>query len=88
MGLIPESGKSPWSRKWQPTPVLLPGESHGQEPGGLQSVITKESDTTEAAKHALCFEPQGPLPTGALPFVLCPCRVRGLPHPGGRQPLL
>ena len=23
-------GKIPWRRKWQPTPVLLPGESHGQ----------------------------------------------------------
>ena len=22
--------KIPWSRKWQPTPVFLPGESHGQ----------------------------------------------------------
>ena len=22
--------KTPWRRKWQPTPVLLPGESHGQ----------------------------------------------------------
>ena len=22
--------KTPWSRKWQPTPVFLPGESHGQ----------------------------------------------------------
>jgi len=22
--------KIPWRRKWQPTPVLLPGESHGQ----------------------------------------------------------
>ena len=21
---------SPWRRKWQPTPVFLPGESHGQ----------------------------------------------------------
>jgi len=20
----------PWSRKWQPAPVFLPGESHGQ----------------------------------------------------------
>ena len=28
-GLIPGSGKIPWRRKWQPTPVLLPGESHG-----------------------------------------------------------
>ena len=23
-------GKIPWRNKWQPTPVLLPGESHGQ----------------------------------------------------------
>ena len=29
-GSIPESGKMPWRRKWQPTPVLLPGKSHGQ----------------------------------------------------------
>ena len=26
----PWVGKIPWRRKWQPTPVLLPGESHGQ----------------------------------------------------------
>ena len=25
-------------RKWQPTPVFLPGESQGQEPGGLLSM--------------------------------------------------
>ena len=23
-------GKVPWSRKWQPAPVFLPGKSHGQ----------------------------------------------------------
>ena len=23
-------GKIPWRRAWQPTPVSLPGESHGQ----------------------------------------------------------
>ena len=28
-GSIPGSGRFPWRRKWQPTPVLLPGESHG-----------------------------------------------------------
>ena len=22
--------KTPWRRKWQPTPVLLPGRAHGQ----------------------------------------------------------
>ena len=29
-GSIPGSGRSPWRRAWQPTPVFLPGESHGQ----------------------------------------------------------
>ena len=26
---ISGSGRSPWRRKWQPTPIFLPGESHG-----------------------------------------------------------
>ena len=26
----PWMGKLPWRRKWQPTPVFLPRESHGQ----------------------------------------------------------
>ena len=26
----PWVGKIPWRRKWQPTPVFLPGESNGQ----------------------------------------------------------
>ena len=48
MGLIPRSGRFPWRRKWQPTPVFLPGDSHGwrslvgYSPGGR-----KESDTNE-----------------------------------------
>ena len=29
-GLDPWVGKIPWRRKWQPTPVSLPGKSHGQ----------------------------------------------------------
>ena len=34
----PWGGKSPWRRKWQLTPVFLPGESHGIEKAGrLQS---------------------------------------------------
>jgi len=28
--LIPGSGRFPWSRKWQPTPVFLPGKFHGE----------------------------------------------------------
>ena len=27
-----------WRKKWQPTPVFLPGESQGREPGGLPSM--------------------------------------------------
>ena len=35
-------------RKWQPTPVLLPGESHGQRSlVGYSPWGHKESDTTE-----------------------------------------
>ena len=29
-GFYPWIGKIPWRRAWQPTPVFLPGESHGQ----------------------------------------------------------
>ena len=52
-GLEPWVWKIPWSRKWQPTPVFLPGESHGQR--GLEGYSPwghKESDTTEATFHA------------------------------------
>jgi len=29
-GFDPWVGKVPWRRAWQPTPVFLPGDSHGQ----------------------------------------------------------
>ena len=41
-----------WRRKWQPTPVFLPGESQGQE--GLVGCCLwgrTESDTTEATQQ-------------------------------------
>ena len=28
VGSIPGSGRFPWRRAWQPTPVVLPGDSH------------------------------------------------------------
>ena len=40
-------GKMPWRRKWQPTQVFLPGKSHEQEPGGLQSMGLQELNTTK-----------------------------------------
>ena len=40
--------KTPWRRKWQPTPVLLPGKSHGQRSlVGYSRWDDKESDTIE-----------------------------------------
>ena len=40
LGSVPGLGRVPWRRKWQPTPVFLPGEFHS--PWGR-----KESDMTE-----------------------------------------
>ena len=38
-GSTPGSGRSPGGGDgWQPTPVFLPGESHGEEPVRLQSM--------------------------------------------------
>ena len=43
----PWVGKIPWRRKWQPTPGLLPGESHGQRSlAGCSLWGCKDSDTT------------------------------------------
>ena len=43
----PWVGKIPWRRKWQPTPVFLPGEFHGQRSlAGYSPWDGKESDTT------------------------------------------
>ena len=47
-GLIPELGRSPWRRKWRPTPVLLPEKSHGQRSlAGYSPWGRKESDSAE-----------------------------------------
>ena len=48
--------KIPWKRKWQPSPVFLPGESHGQRSlAGYDPQGHRESDTTEGL-HAHAHE--------------------------------
>ena len=48
LGSIPGAGKIPWRRKWQPTPVSLPGKSHGwRSLVGYSPQSHKELDTTE-----------------------------------------
>ena len=40
--------KIPWRRAWQPTPIFLPGESHGQKSlAGYSPWGCKDLDTTE-----------------------------------------
>ena len=50
-------GKIPWRRAWQPTPVFLPGEFHGQRNlAGYSPWDNKESDkhTARTHKNGLC----------------------------------
>ena len=52
-GSIPESGKSPWRRKWQPTPTFLPGKSHGQ-----RSLVDYSPWDCKSVRHALATKQQ------------------------------
>ena len=52
-GFDPWVRKIPWRRKWQPTPVLLPGKSHGQRSlVGYSPWGHQESDTTERLRSS------------------------------------
>ena len=47
-------GKILRKRKWQPSPVFLPGKSHGQTSlAGYSKLSCKELDTTEAAEYIM-----------------------------------
>ena len=62
----------PWRRKWQPTPILLPGKSHGwRSLVGYSPWSRKESNVTEQLhftshwKNGVLF-PRRPSLTGSL----------------------
>ena len=57
-GFNPWVGKIPWSRKWQPAPVFLPGKSHGQEPGGVAKSWTQLSTCVRAHTHTHTAHPR------------------------------
>ena len=66
-GFNPRVGKMPWSRKWQPAPVFLPGKSHGQRSlAGYSPWGQKELDVTEhthillAVKDPHSYTPPSP----------------------------
>ena len=61
----PWVGKIPWSKAWQPTPVFLLGESHGQRSLADYSPWNLiESDTTEATETLSLF-------SSFMLFLLC-----------------
>ena len=78
LGLIPASGRSPGVRKWQPTPVFLPGEFYGERSlAGYSSWGHKESDVTEPltltytvsdVEGAVVNKQRRASPLGASPF--------------------
>ena len=48
LGFYPWIGKIPWRRKWQPTPVFLPGKFHGQRIlAGAVHGVTKKLGMTQ-----------------------------------------
>ena len=62
----PWVGKIPWGRKWQPTPVLLPGKSHGRrtlvgytvhgvQQRGIYDWATSLSLTVQSLSHVQLF---------------------------------
>ena len=60
-GFDPGIRTIPWRREQQPTPVFLPGESHGQRSlVGYGPEGRKESDRTEVTEHAHALIPKGP----------------------------
>ena len=69
-----------WRRKWQPTPVFLPGESQGRESlVGCRLWGRTESDTTEATQQqqqGFHLQKQWPLLMGSMQsFVHLYCSV-------------
>ena len=67
-------GKIPWRREWQPTPVFLPGEFHGQRNlAGYRPWGRQQLDMTEWLTLSLQLN---------LYPSLCWCTLRLLPYPG------
>ena len=63
LGFDPWVRKIPWSRKWQPTPVLLPGEFHRQRNlmGSWQFMESKRvgHDWAQMHTHEITILPKG-----------------------------
>ena len=95
-------GKIPWRRKWQPTPVFLPGKSHQQRSlVGSRPWVYKELDTTrwlndnKNTSHKMyCFSRfpghvvEQPWLSSSRPVSSHPATPHSPLHPCLRQPLI
>ena len=78
--LLPLSKRVPWRRRWHPTPVLLPGKSHGQRSlVGCSPWGREELDTTERLHfHFHALEKEMATHSSVLAW-----RIPGTGEPGG-----
>ena len=79
-GFVPWVVKIPWRRKWQPTPILLSGKSHGQR--SLRATVdgVAELGMTEWPAHTHAGELNAFTPVQPLSRVrLCNPMTRSLP---------
>ena len=68
-------------RQWHPTPVLLPGKSHGPRSlVGCSPWGHEESDMTERLYFHFSFSEEKEMATH---FSVLPCRIPGTGEPGG-----
>ena len=65
-GFNPWVGKIPWGRKWQPTPVFLPGKSQRQR--SLAATVHGVAKSWTQLSHQTT-------PPGPLPHLLCSCHT-------------
>ena len=74
-GFAPWAGKIPWRRKWQPTPLFLPGKSHGQRSlVGCSPWGHKELGTTEwLTLSTLCKLKRCLFCKNAILITVCSC---------------
>ena len=54
--------EDPWKREWQPTLVSLPGESHAEKYGWLQSIESQSrTKLSNSHREALKKQPLSPI---------------------------
>ena len=85
-GFDPWVGKIPWTRKWQPTPVFLPGESHGQRSlVGCGHGVSEPDATEDTCMLTLIYLLVSPFPRGTLSSLYGLDTYLPSPGPGTQQ---